>query len=96
MNTAPAQPAPSNSATHATPEAEGWQRAKSLPCQISVAVEVSGFGLRDLMQLKPGSIVSSQTSSSANLPVRVNGELMAWGDFEVRGSRVSVRLTELA
>lgn len=98
MPTAATQPVAASPAPQSPREEEdaGWQRVKDLLCQISIGVGVSGFGLKELLQLKPESIVRSQTSATANLPVRVNGELIAWSDFEVRGSKVCIRLTELA
>jgi flagellar motor switch/type III secretory pathway protein FliN len=73
-----------------------WAQAEGLPCQLSVQAPVPGFALKDLLNLRPQSIIRSQLATSASPPLRVNGEVVAWCDFEVLGSRLAVRLTELA
>jgi flagellar motor switch/type III secretory pathway protein FliN len=73
-----------------------WSQAESLPCKLSVQAKVPGFTLKDLLNLGPKSIIRSQLPTSASPPLRVNGEVIAWCDFEVLGSRLAVRLTELA
>lgn len=73
-----------------------WSQAENLPCKLSVQAKVHGFTLKDLLNLGPKSIVRSQLPTSASPPLRVNGEIIGWCDFEVLGSRLAVRLTELA
>jgi flagellar motor switch/type III secretory pathway protein FliN len=73
-----------------------WSQAESLPCKLSVQARVPGFTLKNLLNLGPQTIVRSQLASSASPPLRVNGEVVAWCDFEVLGSRLAVRVTELA
>ena len=73
-----------------------WKQVQKLPCHLSVEARVSGFTLRDLLHLHVQSIVRSHLAASASPPLRVNGEVVAWCDFEVLGRRLAVRLTELA
>lgn len=77
-------------------ENERWKKAWALPCDVSVEISVREFTVRKLLQLEPKSIVSTQWTTSANLPLKINGELIAWCEFEVLGNRLAVRLTELA
>jgi|SRR5579864_1374320 len=74
----------------------GWTKVQMLPCNVSIEVPVPGFTLKTLLGLCAASVVSTQRPTTANLPLRVNGELIAWCEFEVLGNRLSVRLTELA
>ncbi len=67
-----------------------------LPCSVTIVVPLPGFKVKDLLGLRPKSVVASHWPTSDNLPLKVNGELMAWCEFEVLGSRLAVRLTELA
>jgi hypothetical protein len=53
---------------------------------LSVQARVPGFTLKNLLNLGPQTIVRSQLASSASPPLRVNGEVVAWCDFEVLGS----------
>ena len=73
-----------------------WRQVMALPCRISIEVPVSRFAVKNLLQLSPQSIVSSETLTTANLPLKVNRELIGWCEFEVLGNRVAVRLTEIA
>ena len=73
-----------------------WPQAERLPCRLSVQAQVPGFTLKDLLNLQPQSIIRSQLATSASPPLRVNGEVIGWCNFEVLGSRLAVRLTELA
>jgi len=68
-----------------------WAQAGGLPCRLSVQAAVQGFTLKDLLDLRPQSIIRSQLATSANPPLRVNGEVAAWCDFEVLGSRLSLQ-----
>jgi flagellar motor switch/type III secretory pathway protein FliN len=72
------------------------KQVQMLSCRLSVETRVPGFTLRDLLNLRAQSIVRSHLASRTNPPLRVNGEVVAWCEFEVLGSRLAVRLTELA
>jgi flagellar motor switch/type III secretory pathway protein FliN len=72
-----------------------WHLAERLPCTVSIEVPVRGFTVTNFLTLGPGSVVSSQHPTSANLPLRINGQLVSWCEFEVLGNRLSVRLTEI-
>lgn len=69
----------------------GW-----LPCQLSVEIPVSRFTVRDLLNLKKGSIVETASHHAIDVPLRANGLLIAWAEFEVIGTELTVRITELA
>jgi flagellar motor switch/type III secretory pathway protein FliN len=69
----------------------GW-----LPCQLSLEIPVVAFTVGDLLRLGKDSIVETACPSANDIPLRVNGELVAWAEFEVTGSRLAVRITELA
>ncbi len=69
----------------------GW-----LPCQLSVEVPVTGFTVGDLLRLKKGSIVETASHHASDIPLRANGLLIGWTEFEVIGTALTVRITELA
>jgi len=66
-----------------------------LPCELAVDLPIVKFSVGDLMSLKKGSIVETAYHQSSDLPLRVNGQLVGWTEFEVVGDRLAVRLTEL-
>jgi flagellar motor switch/type III secretory pathway protein FliN len=67
-----------------------------LPMTLTVEIPVPNFTVGDLVGLKPGSIVKTLFQSTSDVPVRVNGKLIAWAKFEIAGDHLASRITELA
>ena len=67
-----------------------------LPCHLALDIPVVKFTVGDLLGLAPGSIVETAHHQSSDLPLRVNGQLVGWTEFEVVGERLAVRLTDLS
>jgi len=72
-------------------ETYGW-----FPCLVSLELPVSRFTVGDLLRLQPGSIVETACHHTSDIPLRANGLLIGWTEFEGIGSRLAVRITELA
>ncbi len=72
-----------------------WGMTVWLPCELSLDLRVPSFTVKDLLCLKQGTIVDSKWSQSKDIPLRANGKLLAWSEFEVVGERLAVRLTAL-
>jgi flagellar motor switch/type III secretory pathway protein FliN len=66
-----------------------------LPCNLCLDIPVVNFKIADLLTLTRGSIVETSYHQSSDLPLRVNGQLVGWTEFEVVGERLAVRLTDL-
>ena len=73
-----------------------WARVAELPCDVAVLLPAPGLRVRDLLGLAPGYLVRTTTPVSADVPLQVNGQVIAWCEFEVVRERLGVRLTELA
>ena len=67
-----------------------------LPCTLALDIPVINFTVRDLLNLVPGAIVETAYHQSSDLPLKVNGQLVGWTEFEVVGDRLAVRLTDLS
>jgi flagellar motor switch/type III secretory pathway protein FliN len=67
-----------------------------LPCTLAVDLPVIKFTVGDLLNLVNGTIVETAYHQSSDLPLRVNGQLVGWTEFEVVGERLAVRLTDLS
>ena len=78
------------------PIADPWLRVESLPCLLTIEVSVPGFTVSDLVHLERGRIIATRWTVGQDVPFRINGELIAWSEFEVVQNRLAVRLTELA
>ena len=73
-----------------------WAHLLGLPCELSVDLVLRGFKLGDVLQLDARSVINSHWRITADVPLRVNGALIAWTEFEVVGNHLAVRITELA
>ena len=67
-----------------------------LPCMLALDIPVVKFTVGRLLKLTKGSIVETAYHQSSDLPLRVNGQLVGWTEFEVVGERLAVRLTDLS
>lgn len=67
-----------------------------LPCTLALDVPVLRFSVRSLLELQAGDILETSCHQSMDIPLRVNGLLMAWTEFEVVGERLAARITDLA
>ncbi len=74
--------------------ADRWSRVLKVPCQLTVELDVSNFRLRDLASLRKGVVIDSRWSLGREVPVRANGLLLAWSQFEVSEGHLAVRLAE--
>lgn len=85
-------------AAQPTPEAipDPWTRVEGLPCLLSIEIAVPGFTVGDLVRLEAGRLVDTHWTVGADVPLLINGELVAWSEFEIANNHVAVRLTELA
>jgi flagellar motor switch/type III secretory pathway protein FliN len=81
------------SSTVAEPDA--WKQVLPLPCRLTVDVPLPGFTVADVLRLRRNAVINSHWPVGADIPLRLNGELIARGEFEVVGSHLGVRLTEL-
>jgi len=75
---------------------ESWDRLFWLPCSLTLDLPIPGFTIGDLLDLESGTVLDSQWNQTADIPLRVNGELVGWTEFEVIGTTLAVRITELA
>jgi flagellar motor switch/type III secretory pathway protein FliN len=66
-----------------------------LPCTLALEVPVVGFTVGSLLKLVRGSLVQTSCHQSMDIPLQVNGILMAWTEFEVVGERLAARITDL-
>jgi flagellar motor switch/type III secretory pathway protein FliN len=72
-----------------------WESFAELPCTVTLELPVPHFTVQHLLELQAGSVIDTGWRQTADIPLRVNGELLAWSEFEVVDERYGVRLTEL-
>jgi flagellar motor switch/type III secretory pathway protein FliN len=93
--TAQAQPAEKENQTAISGQGS-LERFDWLPCRLSLEIPVSQFTLGDLLRLQKDCVVSTTVPSINEVPLSVNGQPIAWIQFEMIGNRLAARITELA
>ena len=73
-----------------------WQPVLGLPCQLTIDLPLPHFKVADFLQLRAGSVIATEWRVSREVPLRINGTLIGWGEFEGSGNRLAVRLMQLA
>lgn len=73
-----------------------WHPVMGLPCTLSVDLELPHLKVQDFLSLRVGSVLHSLWSLGRDVPLRVNGALIGWGELESISTRLAVRVTELA
>ena len=75
---------------------ELWAEVLELACRLHVELEVPNFAIRDLLALEIDSVVDTRRRESGHVPVKVNGVMVGWAEFDVLDEKLAVRLTEIA
>jgi flagellar motor switch/type III secretory pathway protein FliN len=75
---------------------DSLERFEWLPCRLTLEVPVGEFTLGDLLRLQVGSVVATAIRSTSEIPLSVNGQLIARVQFEMIGERLAARIMELA
>ena len=83
-------------AGEAASEEQRWQPVLGLPCQLTVDLPLPNFKVADFLKLRAGSVIATGWRITRDIPLRANGTLIAWGEFEGAGTCLGVRITELA
>jgi flagellar motor switch/type III secretory pathway protein FliN len=73
-----------------------WNLVQEFECELTVELPMPDFTIGDLLELRPGSVIGARLRVGRDIPLRLNGALIGWIEFELVGERLAVRLTELA
>jgi flagellar motor switch/type III secretory pathway protein FliN len=80
---------------NSSPNSETWAHALLLVCKLTVDLPLPRFTVSGMLSLQRGSVIPAHWRVGADVPLRVNGMLLARGEFEVAGDQMAIRLTEL-
>ena len=75
---------------------QATERFPWLECHITLELPVVHCTVRDLLEMRNGNVVETASKATSDVPLRVNGTLIGWTEFEVIGNTLAVRITELA
>jgi flagellar motor switch/type III secretory pathway protein FliN len=72
-----------------------WTAVLVLPCELIVDLPLPDFTIGDLLKLRKGSVINAHWRLGRDVPLQLNGLPIGWSEFEVVGSNLAVRLTDL-
>lgn len=84
-----ASPAPS-------PASESWGELLLVKATVAADLAIANLTVGDLFRLERGSILATSHLSGTNVPLLVGGRVLAWGEFQVNGETLGVRVAEMA
>lgn len=73
-----------------------WRPVLGLPCELTVELALPDFTVADFLKLRPGSVIAAHWRLAQDVPLRLNGRLIGWVEFDISNNNLAVRLTELA
>ncbi len=65
-----------------------------IPMHITLEIGRRGMQVRDILTLKPASVVDIPKAAGENIDVYVNGKLVAFGEILELENRAGIRLTD--
>jgi flagellar motor switch/type III secretory pathway protein FliN len=92
----PRPPAPPPTAPPVSPADAAWEQLQWLPCNLAVELTVPRVTVGDVLRLGPHTVVETRWQQNADVPIRANGQLIAWAEFEGVDEKLAVRVTRLA
>jgi flagellar motor switch/type III secretory pathway protein FliN len=81
--------------TRDSAEEERWRPVLGLPCELTVELPLPDFKVSDFLKLRRAAVIDARWRLGRDIPLRLNGTLIGWVEFEVSGNCLAVRLTEL-
>lgn len=75
---------------------KNWSAFQQLPCRISLEISIPHFTVAALLRLSPNDVINTRWLQGSDVPLRVNGKLIGWTEFEVIDDSLAARLTQIA
>ncbi len=73
---------------------QSWGPLLDVPCNVTLDLPIPAFTIANLLNLEPGAILETNWGSGEDVPLRINGQFIAWAEFEVLGTFLAARITE--
>jgi flagellar motor switch/type III secretory pathway protein FliN len=89
-------PVPPPAPAAAKERVDGWGELLQVPTMVTVDVPIAKLTVRELFRLQKGSVLASAQVSGVQVPIAISGRLIAWGEFQVAGENLALRIVELA
>jgi flagellar motor switch protein FliN/FliY len=75
---------------------KNWDAFQLLPCHISLDIPIPGFTVSALLRLSTNEVINTHWLQGSDVPLRVNGKVIGWTEFEVIDDFLAARLTQIA
>jgi len=72
-----------------------WQAVEWLPIQLSVALPIPNFRVRDLLALDAGQTIATEWPNGDDLPLSIEEVQLGWVEMETVEQEMAVRITRL-
>ncbi len=72
-----------------------WPILSAMPVVLRVQINLNRLKVRDLLRLDKGQLLESSWSQTSDVPVATGETRLCWGEFEVSGQRIGIRVTQL-
>lgn len=74
---------------------ESWPLLSRLPMRVTAAIPLRRFKVKDLIELKAGQTISSDWTTTDDVPFKIGAIQLSWCEFEVVEQHMAARLTRL-
>lgn len=88
--------ATANVASSTSPAADNWEELQMVKTVAAVLVAVPNLTVRDLFRLEVGSVLATAHLSGTNVPLMIGRRTIAFGEFQVSGDTLGLRVAEMA
>jgi len=75
--------------------ADDWGDIVSIRAKLSVEVAFDRLTVRELCGLEKGAVLASRHPAGAPVPVAVARVFVGWGEFQVVGEKLALRISEM-
>ena len=65
-----------------------------LDCAVTAELDIPNLTVDDVLRLYPGAVLNTHWQTNRDLPLRVNGRLLGFAEFDSVEDTMAVRLTE--
>jgi flagellar motor switch/type III secretory pathway protein FliN len=89
-------PAELAATTERAAPSEDWGELLLVSAVVAADLAIENLTVGDLFRLEKGSILATSHLSGTNVPLLVGGRVLAWGEFQVNGDTLGVRVAEMA
>jgi len=73
-----------------------WHVLARVPQTVTALIPLPEFTIRDLLAMEKGVVIKSNVLTTEMIPIRIGSVRIAWGEFEVVGQALALRIAKLA